>query len=163
MEKHIFTQRGYNALKEAVGNTAKRLAKVTRDKADAGSGQDGWHDEGFKIGVVDEMMWSKRLSELQTIMQSATVVSPEEQDRVVKFGNGVTIQYQDGSIFSFILGGYNIGTHNEARPEISIYSPLGKAILGAKTGETRQFQKKGNITIKKILPPSRAEEIFQGE
>lgn len=162
MEKYIFTQKGYDVLKETIENTAKILAKVTRDKANAGSDQDGWHDEGFKIGVADEMMWGKRLSELQTIMQNATIVSPEEQNKVVKFGNGITIQYQDGSIFSFILGGYNIGIQDEAKPEISIYSPLGKTVLGAKIKETRHFQK-SSVRIKKILPPLKADEIFQGE
>jgi len=64
MTRYIFTLKRYEELKKLIDKTKERLTRITKTKAEAGSGQDTWHDEGFKMGLVEEMMWSKRLREL---------------------------------------------------------------------------------------------------
>ena len=63
----IFTRKGYETLVKKIRETEKLLNQAVKLKSEAGVNQDGWHDEGFKLGVTEEMMWSKRLKELQDI------------------------------------------------------------------------------------------------
>lgn len=163
MDTYIFTRKGYAALLEVIRRTESMLNQAIEMKAEAGSSQDGWHDEGFKLGVVEEMTSSRRLGDLQAICSNARIIDPEEQNETAKLGNGITIEYEDGSSFDFILEGYAI-EYSENR--VSVHSPLGSAIIGAKEGEKKSF-KVGDrnivITVKKILPPSTAESLIPQE
>ena len=78
----------------------------------------------------------------------------------MKIGTGIIIEYEDGAIGKHILEGYMV---NVSEGRISIYSPLGKALLGAQEREKRILKienVKKIITIQKIFPPSAAETIF---
>lgn len=161
MNEYIFTQKGYEALLKKVRETKELLNQAIRLKSEAGSGQDGWHDEGFKLGVTEETMWDKRLIELQDLCSNAQVIDPKEQNDIVGLGTGVILEYEDGSTFKFILEGYAV---EMLEGRVSIHSPLGRTILGAKEGEKRSFQvgaTKKTVMVKKILPPSMAETLFQ--
>lgn len=161
MTQYIFTQRGYKLLTELIEKTRKQLSQITNEKAKAGSGQDTWHDEGFKIAVAEEMMWSKRLGELQSLIFNARVTKPKEQNEFVEIGTGIIIEYEDGSTFRFILDGYLVDITEDY---VSIYSPLGKALLGARKGEERKLEKTEKIVkVKKIFPPSKAKSVLQEE
>jgi len=109
------------------------------------------------------MMWSKRLGELENLLVNAQVVDLEEQNEIAGLGTGVILEYEDRNISKFILEGFSVEV---LEGRVSIHSPLGKAILGAKEGEKRIFrvgENKRIVTIKRILPPSLAETIFQDE
>ena len=162
MNKYIFTERGYYYLRKTIRETEKKLKEVTKAKAEAGLGQDGWHDEGFKLGIAEEMMWSKRLGELEQILHNAQVVKPEEQNKRVQVGVGVIIEYENGTANEFIIDGYLIGITDR---RISVYSPLGKVLLGAIEGEKRILvigKEKKEIFVKKIFSPSTAEKRILG-
>lgn len=140
--------------------TAERLAKATDMKAQASSGQDGWHDEGFKIGLVEEMMWSRELGRLQELMVKAKVVEPEEQNATVQLGNGVVVERDDGSVIRFVLSGY---MSDPADGHVSIYSPVGQTLIGATEGEERVLSLKDSrqiLKVIKILPPSVAKDVL---
>ena len=96
------------------------------------------------------------MGELQRLLSGAKVIKPEEQDNVVQFGTGVIIEYEDGTEKKFILDGYQIGN---LKDRVSIYGPLGEALIGAKIGEERRFRV-GNterkVRVKKIILPSMA-------
>lgn len=161
MAQYIFTRKGYEALLALMHRTEEMLGKAIKLKSDSGSGQDGWHDEGFKIGAVEETMWSRRLGELEDLCRNARVIDPKEQNEIVDLGTGVIIEYENGSISEFILEGFAIETLDN---RLSIHSPLGDAILGAKKGEKRVFQvgnNKKTVTIKEILPPSVSESVLK--
>jgi len=135
-----------------------QLAVARKMKGEAGDGQDAWHDEGHKIGLVDEMLWSKRLREIQDIMSKAEIYDPVEQNEKVFLGVGVVVKYDDGSEFGFILEGY---VTEMLYHLVSVSSPLGQAVLNANVGDRRTFSvgsRKVNITIKRIILPSMAEK-----
>lgn len=160
MEKYIFTRKGYKALIQLIKKNEAILKQTTKAKSEAGAGQDGWHDEGFKTGATEEMMWSKRLGELEELCRNAEVVDPIEQNEFVDLGTGVILGQEDGKTSKFILEGYNI---EGLEGRLSIHSPLGQAILGAKKGEKRSLLIGGNeklIIIQKIIPPSKAGELI---
>jgi len=164
MDDYVFTARGYKILQEHIRKTEKRLSQATKSKSEAGAGQDTWHDEGFKLGIADEMMWSKRLGELEKIFSAAQLIRPEEQSEKVRVGVGVLIEYEDGAIAKYIIDGYLVEPEEQ---RISVYSPLAKAMLGAKEGDERTVvigKKRRTFFIERIFPPSIAErEILNRE
>lgn len=160
MTQYIFTQEGFKKLEMLIHETKEKLDQTIKAKAEAGSGQDGWHDEGFQMLEAQERMLSKRLGELQMLSSNAQTIKPEEQNDSIKIGTGVIIEYEDGSIFKFILDGYLVGALEN---RVSVYSPLGRILLNAKKGEERILQIEGKeriIKIKEIFPPSIAKSIF---
>jgi len=159
MASYLLTKRGYELLKKHIRQAEKRLSQAIRLKSEAGAGQDSWHDEGFKLGIVEEMMWSKRLGELEKVLSNAQLVQPREQNERVEIGVGVVIKdADDGSIDKYIVDGYLV---EPEKKRVSVYSPLGKALLGAREGEERTMViggKERSFIIEKIFPPSIAEE-----
>jgi transcription elongation GreA/GreB family factor len=156
MATYVFTRQGYAALLELIFKIQKGLDRAIDTKAEGGAGQDGWHDEVYKLGVVEEMTWSRRLGDLQRLKTDAQIIDPIEQNKVIGLGNGVVIEYEDGSTFGFLLDGYAVEPSDE---RVSIQSPLGSAITDAKEGESRIFEANGRkivVRIKKILAPSMA-------
>lgn len=163
MKEIFFTRKEYETLKRLIRETEEKLSQAVQMKGEAAKDQDSWHDEVFKLGVVDEMMWSKRLRELQDLLLKAKVIEPEEQNECVKIGTGVEITYEDGSTRKLLVEGYIVGA---VENKVSIYSPLGKILLGSKEGE-KKIIKVGEtekvITIKKILPPSQTYNLLSNE
>lgn len=158
---YILTPRGYAALLQCVEETKKRLNEAIQAKAQAGAGQDDWHDEGYKLAVTEEMTIRQRLSELMAILQNAEVVTVAEQNESVQIGNGVVVDYEDGSTTSFILDGYLVVS---APGRVSIGSPVGKAVVGLRVGRRATYRgAKGvrTLTVRRILLPSEAEKTLQ--
>lgn len=162
MTRHIFTVKGYQELQKALGEARKNLKRSMLAKGKAASKQDGWHGSEFQSIAVQERLNSKRLGELQELSRNAKVVERlEEQNKVVKIGNGVLIKREDGSEGRFILGGYRVDLPSG---HISVESPLGKALILAKVGEKRTFwlgKDKRTVTVRKIALPSGAESFVQ--
>lgn len=161
MTYYTFTQKGYQILLRKIDEAGKELKKAVELKATSGASQDGWHDEGFKLAQTEEFLWQKRISELKQLASNADVIEPAEQNETVELGTGVILEFEDGNISQFILEGFSV---ESIERWLSIHSPLGEAILGAKKGERRNFQvgkNKKTVTIKNILPPSKAEEIIE--
>jgi transcription elongation GreA/GreB family factor len=156
----IFTKKEFEELKKSIEEVERKLKEIIQQKSEAFSGQDSWHDEGFKLGIVEEMTWSKRLRELQELLSKAEIVEPEEQNEYVRIGTGVVIEYEDGSIKRYIVEGYTVTT---TPYKLSIYSPLGKVLLNAKVGDERILNvggKRRKLIVKEIIPPSKVKEIF---
>jgi len=156
MSKYVFTRIGYNCFNEQLKRVQEHLARATKEKGEAGAGQDAWHDEGHKISLVEEMMWSQRLGCLQEILSDCKIIDPQEQNETISIGNGVVIEYTDGTIKRFYIEGY------VAEPSlniVSLSSPLGRLLIGARVGDSRTFIL-GNIRkvflVKEIILPSEA-------
>jgi len=160
MPVYLFTSQGYDELKEAIVEARKKFDQMMHEKGEAGRGQDGYHDETYRAAEVQERIWSKKLGELQKLASSARIIEPEEQNEKVQFGVGVVIEYDDGTERNIILGGYQI---SHFKGLVSVHSPLGKSLIGAKINEKRSF-KVGEIRrvvkIKRIFPPSEARRML---
>ncbi len=155
MDKYLITKEEYEKLKKALDVAKERTRKATKDKADAGAGQDAWHDENFKLGIVEEAKWKRQEEELKAIVRNVQIIEPVEQADTAQIGNGVRIEYDNGEKLEFVLGGYYSGAIMSDK--VSIYSPVGEAVLGAREGESRTFKigkEEIRIKIKKILLPS---------
>ena len=158
----LFTQGQFDQLGKIIQQREKELVETLKIKGDVGSTSDAWHSSVFQALYLEEMQLRKRLAELKTLALSAKIIEPQEQNNFVDIGNGVVVEYDDGSLDRLILDGYIIG---DTKNRVSVYSPLGKVLQGAKKGETRVFQagdKERKVTVVEILFPLQAKN-FKGK
>ena len=159
MDKIVFSKSGHMKFMAYYNRIKDTLQRTTKEKARAGSEQDSWHDEGFKVGIGDEMMWSQKFGELQQILMNCQIVTPLEQDKEVRIGNGVITEDASGEKRTYILDGYLVEPFNNL---ISIYSPLGRAFLGKKKDDEVKVKIVGVdkvYYIDEILLPSAAQKL----
>jgi transcription elongation factor GreA len=161
MNRYILTPKGYEGLMNIVKKNQTMLDNSTKLKSEAGAGQDDWHDEQFQRAMIEEEMWEKRVKDLEEILSRIEIVEPEEQNEVVDLGTGVILKFENESISKYILDGFSLEALGD---RISIYSPLGKAIVGARKGEEVIFRVGENerkVTVVEIYLPSMAEEMIK--
>jgi len=75
-----------------------------------------------------------RIFELENILKNAVVITKGVSADVVQIGSKITLKKQDGKVITYFIVG-----SNESKPEegkISNESPIGKAVLNHKTGDT---------------------------
>lgn len=93
-----------------------------------------------------------RILALENILRNATVIERPEQPGVVELGDSILIQNQDGKIEQYTIVG-----SAEADPlngRISEVSPVGKALLGKKTGDTVEVSTPAGLLKLQILEVS---------
>ena len=96
----------------------------------------------------DQAKVEARIAELEEVVKGAVTTRRECGD-VVSVGCDITVRKHDGTTKSFSL----VGTY-EAKPEegkISDASPLGKAFLGKKVGDTVTVSTPAGVTTYEIL------------
>jgi transcription elongation factor GreA len=93
-----------------------------------------------------------RILALENILRNATVIERPEQPGVVELGDAILIQNQDGKIEQYTIVG-----SAEADPlngRISEVSPVGKSLLGKKTGDTVEVSTPAGLLKLQILEVS---------
>lgn len=157
--KYPLTPQRFAQLESMITEAKEKADQAARSGYESGSEQDGHHDEGYQLSLQQTAMLDKRLRDLIEIRRNAEIVTPVEQDQQVQFGNGVELIYPNGEVTRFIMEGYVFGSSEN---RLSIHSPLGRAIIGAKQGDEVSF-KVGDRTITvvvgKIFLPSQAEKF----
>lgn len=150
------------AFDKTMSQCRARMTQASKDKTASGSDMDGWHDELFKINMESEAQAIQMLRQLQVVAANIEVVEPAEQVDIVELGNAVVIDFEDGEDpETYVVVGYLMGEHHNS---ITLKSPLGQVLLGAKLGEKKTYSANGNslsVTIKRIILPSIAKELFQ--
>lgn len=81
----------------------------------------------------DLRYWMQRRS-------TARVIEPQASQDVVRFGVKVMLELDDGSQREFRLVGEDEADPSQGR--VSWVSPLGEALMGAKSGDTVKFQER---------------------
>jgi transcription elongation GreA/GreB family factor len=159
MPEFVFTPFGRRLLEEAILEVRTKLKQASLEKGEEASGQDSWHDEGYKLANVNEMMWSQRYQELKTILDQGRLVAPAEQTEKMLVGNGVRVRHEDGAIEHFMLEGYLI---KPVANRVSYLSPLGKALLNTNKGGQVTFSGGGRtiaLTVEEIFAPSTVNQL----
>lgn len=153
---YIITNTGFRKLKEEIEKVKKELREISLSKGEAAeTGGNVWHDNfAFEQLVQREMMFSKRLAELQERLSKARIVDDKEigSQIDVRLGSKVVIKFEDGRQKEFTISDPEIT--DPSKGLISYQSPIGKALLGAKEGEERSYRvgdKIINIKVVKLV------------
>lgn len=152
--KNYITQNGFESLK----NQLRKLRDVERPKvvetvAWAASNGDRSENADYIYGKRRLREIDYQIRHLTQKLESAEIVTQiEKNPKSVVFGVFVKIEYEEGEQHTYhIVGEDEIDTENN---KISWKSPIAKALLGKKTGETVLVKKpKGEswITILEIF------------
>ncbi len=148
----ILTQEGYNKLEEELNylKTEKRTEIAERIKVALGFGdlsENSEYDEAKSAQAENEI----QISELEAKIRNAKIIDAKEIDtKTVQIGNLVKVHdiEFDEDIEYTIVGSTEVSL---AQNKISNESPLGKALLGAKKGDTVEVHAPAGIMKYKIL------------
>lgn len=141
-EPHYITREGARKLQEELADLRSRQRpKIVQEVADAAAQGDRSENAEYIYGKKKLREIDRRIHFLTKRLESAHVVDASERtetDRVF-FGAFVEIEDEDGKKSTYrIVGEDEIDT---ARGYISYKSPLGRALLKKREGETILFRK----------------------
>ena len=148
----ILTQEGYNKLEEELNylKTEKRTEIAERIKVARGFGdlsENSEYDEAKSAQAENE----EKIIELETKIRNAKVIDAKEIDtKTVQIGNTVRlldVEFNDEIEYT-IVGSTEV---NLEEKKISNESPIGKALLGRKKGETVDVNAPDGVVQFKIL------------
>ena len=148
----ILTQEGYNKLEEELNylKTEKRTEIAERIKVALGFGdlsENAEYDEAKTAQSENET----RIAELEATIRNAKIIDEKDiNTKTVQIGNVVKVHDMefDEDIDYTIVGSTEV---NLAENKISNESPLGKALLGAKKGDTVEVNAPAGVIKYKIL------------
>lgn len=105
---------------------------------------------GYHAARDEQAKQENRIRQLQELMRDAKVGVAPPDDGVVEQGMVVTIAYNgdESDSDTFLVGSREEGAHGDLQV-YSPQSPLGQAILGATTGEAREY----------ILPNGKTQKV----
>ncbi len=148
----ILTQEGYNKLEEELNHlkTVKRTEIAERIKVARGFGdlsENSEYDEAKTAQSENE----QKIVELEIQLRNAKIINEKEIDlETVQIGNVVKvrdIEFKEDVTYT-IVGSTEVKL---AENKISNESPLGKALLGAKKGDTVEVNAPAGVLKYKIL------------
>ena len=150
-EEHYLTPEGLQALKtelEKLKNSDRQeLAKRLRDAIQMG---DLSENADYHKAKEDQAFLEGRIMELEYLLKNATIIEQAQGSReTVDVGARVTVQEEDFSPDTYTLVGAK-----EADPrnyKISYESPIGKALMGKRAGESVVVETPGGQISLKIL------------
>ncbi len=131
---YYFLKKDLEKLNRIISKLQNKLKEAQKDKHLATTqSSETWHDNfGFEEGVRRINQLASNISELLEIKRKAAVISPAKGRKV---GIGSIVIYKDESHreLNIKIGSYFIADGKA----ISYNSPLGKILMGAKSGEKR--------------------------
>jgi transcription elongation factor GreA len=149
-EQMYLTPEGAKKLKEELtdlkGPQRKALAKRLRDAIQMG---DLSENADYHKAKEDQAFLEGRIQELEYVLSNAEVVENKGKRDEVKVGLKVTVQEEgfDPEVY-FMVGAKEADSRNN---KISNESPIGKALMGHKVGETVVAETPGGKLKFKIL------------
>lgn len=146
--------KNFHLTKEGVGELEKERDElkvrrlVVAEKLKAAKEMGDLSENSDWSSAQDEYKFIEgRLDEIEHVLQNATIIKSPKGTKVIQLGSTVTVQ-QNGKNFS-----YSIVGSLESNPEdgkISDESPIGKALMGKKVGESAQIKTPAGLSAFKI-------------
>ena len=149
-----YTQEGFRKLQEEYEYLTKvRMEEIKVAIAEARSFGDLSENAEYDEAKNEQTKCYTRIKELEELIQHAEVIDESQIDtKVVGLGSLVKVSKNGDTIEYSIVGS------NEANPfenKISDLSPVGRALLGKKKGDTVEITAKSGVVAFKILEVSR--------
>jgi transcription elongation factor GreA len=145
------TQDAYNRLKqeldELIDNRPAIAAKINASREEGDLKENG----GYHAAREEQAHQEARIRHLQELLRNAKVGEAPANDGLAEPGKVLTVRYDgDSDTENFLLATREEG----AEGALEIYSPespIGRALLGAKEGETRSYELPNGSTQKVTL------------
>ena len=131
------TQEGYERLQTTLEQERERLEEATRILRELTGSSDDYDDSGLEEAKREKGRIEERIDNLEDQLGRAEIIEAHEMDSV-DLGAVVTLQ-DTGSKEAFeiqVVSPVEAGVLEGDIPKVSDESPLGKALIGRKPGET---------------------------
>jgi transcription elongation factor GreA len=154
------TQEAHDRLKgeldELIANRPVIAAEINARREEGDLKENG----GYHAAREEQGQQEARIRQLQELLRTAQVGTAPTDVGVAAPGMVLTIRYDDDEddVETVLLGSREEGAHGDLQV-ISPNSPLGAALLGARVGETREYQLPGGGSMKVTLMSA---EPYQG-
>ncbi len=150
------TQDAYDKLKQELDHYIELRPVIAAKINDSREEGDLKENGGYHAAREEQGQHEARIRHLQELLRSAKVGEAPANDGSAGPGKVLTVRYDGDDVDeNFLLATREEGTEGD----LDVYSPespLGKALLGAKEGETREYElPNGNIqkvTLVKAVP-----------
>jgi transcription elongation factor GreA len=144
------TQDAHDRLKHEldslVQNRAAMAAEINARREEGDLRENG----GYHAAKEEQGKQEGRIRQLQELLRTAQVGIAPNDSGVAGPGMVVTVRFDDDDETETFL----IGSREESASELEVYSaasPLGKALDGAKEGETRSYETPNGKTVRVTL------------
>lgn len=139
------SHQGEEALTRLLEKQEKDYLECVRMVAHYGADQDGWHGEAYAMHYAEQLKSQHELMRLKDIYSKREVV--ETVGDKIGIGSSVKIEIE-GKIQKFFIDGFRY----ENNPSVlTPETPLGKVLIGKKSGDNFKYETSGNVIIGKIL------------
>ncbi|MHA6796651.1 transcription elongation factor GreA [Pseudonocardia bannensis] len=133
------TQEAYDRLKheldELIANRPVIAAEINARREEGDLKENG----GYHAAREEQGQQEARIRQLQELLRTAQVGTAPTDSDVAAPGMVLTVRYDDEDTEQVLLGSREEGSHGDLQV-VSPNSPLGAALLGARVGETREYQ-----------------------
>jgi transcription elongation factor GreA len=150
-----FTREGLEMKQRQVKAQEAKVREIGKEAGDEAGLNCDWHDNfGYEDAKRRLEMEATMLGQLREDLNGAQILTIDEQNDKVAIG--VTVM----ALMSSDEKTITIGAYGESDPAnglIAYTSPLGRALLGMRTGDTKRVQIGGKpveIEVLEIMPPS---------
>lgn len=136
---YYFLKEDFEALNAEITKLADRIKEIGKEMGEScKEGAETFHDNfAFEDGERQQYMWSSRLRDLIRIRNQARITEPRKTDGV---SLGFTVTFRDegnGEMYTLKIGSFMV-PKERGENVISYNSPLARALVGGKVGETRE-------------------------
>ena len=138
MSKQVrLTQEGYDRLKTTLEHERELLEEATRILQELSGSSDDYDDSGLEDAKREKARIELRIDNLENQLSRAEIIEAHQLDRV-DLGSVVTLQNTatKAALELQLVSPVEASVLESDIPKVSDESPLGKAVLGRKTGET---------------------------
>jgi transcription elongation factor GreA len=133
------SREGYDRLKRELDELVAQRPAVASVVDDARREGDLRENSGYYAALEEQEKQEARIQQLRTLLRNAQVGGAPGTGGVAEPGMVLTVRYEDAETEKFLLATREQGPAGTT-DVVSPNSPLGKALLGAKEGETREYE-----------------------
>ena len=146
----FLTPEGYRKLEEELEYlTTTRRAEVAAAIHEAKMDGDVSENAGYEEAKRQQAFVEGRIMTIQAMLENAVLIEQDGPSDTARLGSRVTVQEEGWEPETYTIVGSAEAAPGEGR--ISNESPLGKALLGHKVGETISFESPGGPVVMQIL------------
>lgn len=153
MPTNFLTKEGFQKLQEELDHlrTAKRM-EIAKRLHEAMEGGELIENAEYEAAKNEQAFVEGRIQELDILLATAQIIEENGKGRktdIIQVGSKVTIKEGNFEVETFTIIG--AAEANPREGKISNESPIGKAILGCKAGDTVKVETPGGIYNVKII------------
>ena len=150
MDNQYFSKEGLEKLKnELEERTTVLRSEIAKRIKEAKEEGDISENAAFDAAREAQASNEGRIEEIKAALENAVVISGSSGGGTVSVGSGVKVESKDRGSQSFVIVG--AAESDPVKGFISNESPLGKAFLGRKKGETIEVKTPKGVVEYKIL------------